>query len=200
MNFRVFSILPVAEYFAIFQNFHPSPKVYATMCKNVQQWTGTVKISTGPREKNKCISEVSVTDNQGEVSPNVASSWTWDPIKTLRQKVIHTQKDCILKHHSQPSEQKNRLAIQLSILAFLTDESVILIKRNQLDQWRSCLFFFFQRTNQPIITLTMMCLHSKQCAVLWPAVNNGENKQAVHMYHNTEEPVMELGSSVHLHL
>lgn len=65
MNFRVFYVLPVAEYLAIFQNFHPGPKVHATMCKNVQQWTGKVKIRTGPREKNKSISEVSVTERRG---------------------------------------------------------------------------------------------------------------------------------------
>lgn len=68
-------VLPVAEYFAIFQNFHPGPKVHTTMCKNVQ-WTEKVKIRTGPSEKNKGISEVSVTDNQEAVSPNAASSWT----------------------------------------------------------------------------------------------------------------------------
>lgn len=117
----------ISEYFTLYllqnillfsKTFTPVPKCTqqcARMCNNGQK----VKIRTGPRGKK----QVHLWGQcNREVSPNVASSWTRDPIQTLRQKIKHTQntEDCILKHHSQSSEQTNELAMQLSILAFLT--------------------------------------------------------------------------------
>lgn len=157
---------------------------------NVQQWTWRVKIRTRARRKTS-DSEVSAPENQGEDSSNVASSCTWGPIKPWDRSwcTLKTGKS-LLKRCSQSPGQQQRVEMQLSTLVAKSNlwkcdshESRLVSSVEQRELTRVVL------PEDKSAKHKLNNIYSEQCEVLWPAVNNGGNKQAVHMCPNTEEPV-----------